>query len=309
MRLTLRGYTLAVVESAMADGVGTRLAEELGQLQVLLEAEPGLAAVLTDSAVPAPARRSVLDDLLATRVHPAALRLVQRALTDGRADQFPVNLGEVANLVRVFVDVPEELDAQEPVRGRSAVRHALAGYSAAVFEEVPNVEGIEQTEDELFRFARVVEAAPELRAALSDPGRSAVDRKVLVRTLLQGRASTATVRLACAALDVHSRDLVQLLDWLVERAAEARGWRVARVHAAREIDADERSVLDEALRALTGFPVELQVSVEPELIGGVRIEVGDLLVDATASKRLQRLEDHLLGAEGATEERRATWQT
>jgi len=91
-----------------------------------------------------------------------------------------------------------------------------------------------------------------------------------------------------------------MLDWLVERAAEARGWRVARVHAAREIDAAERQGLDGALRRLTGVPVELQVTVEPELLGGVVVEIGDLLIDASVRHRLEQMHEHLLGAEGAT---------
>jgi F-type H+-transporting ATPase subunit delta len=298
MRLTLRGYSLAVTESAVADGVGARVLDELRQVARFLEAEAALAAVLTDSVVPVPARRGVVDELLGQRLHAATLRLVQRALADGRADQFPVNLEEMTQLVRIAVEVPEELDVAAPVRGRSAVRSVLSGYAAAVFEELTSVEDIERVEDELFRFARIVESAPELRSAMSDPSRTAADRKAVAAALLEGRAHPSTVRLVRASLDVHSRDLVQLLDWLVERAAEARGWRVARVHTAREIDEAERTELVEALRTLTGVPVEIQVSVDPELLGGVRVEVGDLLVDATARHRLERMQEHLLGAEG-----------
>ena len=62
----------------------------------------------------------------------------------------------------------------------------------------------------------------------------------------------------------------------------------------------ERDGLEEALRRLTGLPVELQVTVEPDLLGGVVVEVGDLLVDASAAHRLEQLQEHLLGPEGAT---------
>ena len=59
------------------------------------------------------------------------------------------------------------------------------------------------------------------------------------------------------------------LDALVEDAARARGWRVARVHAADEVDDAQRRDLSEALARLTGNPVDLQVTVDPELLGGV----------------------------------------
>jgi F-type H+-transporting ATPase subunit delta len=192
------------------------------------------------------------------------------------------------------------VEAEEPLYGRRATRRWAAGYAAAVFETLDAVADIEQVEDELFRFARIIEASPELRARLSDPGRSVADRQELVAVLLVGKSHPATLRLAQAALEGRVRDIVHMLDWLVERAAEARGWRVARVHAAREVDDEERAAIDAALGRLTGTQVELQVTVEPDLLGGVVIQVGDLLVDASARHRLEQLQEHLLGPEGAT---------
>jgi F-type H+-transporting ATPase subunit delta len=296
---SLRGYATAVVESAVESNDADRVVEELAQVEELIAEHGELAAVLTDSAVPVTARRGVVEDLLSSRVRPGTLRLVLRALGEGRADQFPVALHDVREFTRVLVGIPGETELEENVRGRGAVRALLSGFCAAVFETL-TVAGIEQVEDELFRFARIIESNPDLRSALSDPGRARADRQALVSSLLEGRVDAATVRLVRATLDVPTRDLVQMLDWLVERAAEARGWRVARVHAAREIAGTERTGLEEALRRLTGVPVELQVTFDADLLGGVVIEVGDLLVDASARHRLEQLQEHLLGAEGAT---------
>ncbi|HUO47346.1 MAG TPA: ATP synthase F1 subunit delta [Acidimicrobiales bacterium] len=299
MRPTLRGYAQAVIESAVEADAGQLVLDELGAFEDLLAREGRLTAVLTDTAVPVAARRAVIEDLMAQRLDPATLRLVLRALVEERGDQFANGVHDVRELARLMVELPLE-DGEDQVRGRSAVRSLIGGYAAAVFETLPTVGDLEEVEDELFRFARIVESSPELRSALSDPGRPAESRKDMVKGLLEGRARDATIRLACAALGTKIRDLVQVLDWLVERAAEARGWRVARVHAARDIDGTERQGLDEALRRLTGLPVELQVTVEPELLGGVVVEVGDLLVDASARHRLEQIEEHLLGVEGAT---------
>ena len=299
MHPSLRGYAVAVVESAVESNDADRVVDELAQVEELIARQSDLAAVLTDSAVPLVARRGVVEELFTSRVHPETLRLVLRAVADGRADQFPVAMHDVRELTRVLVEIPVEADLEDSVRGRTAVRALLAGYCAAVFENLA-VSSIEQVEDELFRFARIVESSPDLRSTLSDPGRSRSDRKALVSSLLDGRVEPATVRLVRSTLDVPARDLVQLLDWLVERAADARGWRVARVHAARAVDGTERTGLEEALRRLTGVPVELQVTLDPDLLGGVVVQVGDLLVDASARHRLEQLQEHLLGAEGAT---------
>jgi F-type H+-transporting ATPase subunit delta len=86
---------------------------------------------------------------------------------------------------------------------------------------------------------------------------------------------------------------VGTLDWLVEQTAAARGWRVARVRAARDLETDQRDQLAGALATLTGSPVELQVTVNGELLAGAQVEIGDLLIDATARGRLERLAEHL----------------
>jgi F-type H+-transporting ATPase subunit delta len=87
---------------------------------------------------------------------------------------------------------------------------------------------------------------------------------------------------------------VGTLDWLVEQTAAARGWRVARVRSAAEVEAGQQTRLAESLAQVAGAPVELQITVDPQLLGGVVVQIGDLLVDATARGRLNRLREHLL---------------
>jgi F-type H+-transporting ATPase subunit delta len=146
----------------------------------------------------------------------------------------------------------------------------------------------------------VVEANPALRAALADRKLPLPVRRGVVADLLDNRASAATVRLVNEALRGRTRDIVATLDWLVVQAAQARGWRVARVRTARTVDTGEREQLAAALERLAGAPVELQVFVDENLMGGAIVQIGDLLVDATIRHRLEQLQEHLLGAEGET---------
>jgi F-type H+-transporting ATPase subunit delta len=77
----------------------------------------------------------------------------------------------------------------------------------------------------------------------------------------------------------------------VDHVAEARNWRVARVHSARALDEQDQIDLARSLSALTGGSVELQIAEEPDLLGGVLVEVGDLRLDATTRGRLSTLRD------------------
>ncbi len=60
------------------------------------------------------------------------------------------------------------------------------------------------------------------------------------------------------------------------------------------MDEGRRRQLGEALGRLTGAPVELQVAIDPRLLGGVVVQVGDLLVDGTTRHRLDELKENLL---------------
>ncbi len=118
--------------------------------------------------------------------------------------------------------------------------------------------------------------------------------------LLGGKVLAATVRLASyAARGGRARDIVATLDTLVEDAAKARGWRVARVAAADTVGDDQQRDLSDALAHLTGNPVDLQVTVDPLLLGGVVVQVGDLLVDSSTRHRLDELKEHVLASEEA----------
>ena len=175
----------------------------------------------------------------------------------------------------------------------------MSGYAAAVFETVTTAE-IEEIEDQLFRFARTVESNRKLRSALGNRDLPVAVRQQVIADLMGDKVLPATRRLAAYAVrGGRARDIVSTLDALVEDAARARGWRVARVHSADQVDEAQRQSLGEALGRLTGGPVELQLTLEPELLGGVVVQVGDLLVDSSTRHRLDELKEHLQLSEAA----------
>ncbi len=302
MKPVLRGYATAVLESARADCEAALVADELRQVEQLIVGTAALGTTLTDTVVPATVRRAVVTDLLATRVTATTLRLVVRVVDTESAPEITVGLHDVAELAFVMQGRSDDEAAtdDELLLGRMSARQLIAGYAMAVFEMLPSVSELDDIEDELFRFARMVEATPALRSALTDRTLPLTLRRSVVSDLLNDRAHPATVRLVDEALRGRTRDLVATLDWLVVQAAQARGWRVARVRTAREIDSGEREQLATALERLAGSPVELQVFVDESLLGGATVQIGDLLVDATIRHRLEQLQEHLLGAEGET---------
>jgi F-type H+-transporting ATPase subunit delta len=289
MNPSLLGYAAAVL-AGLDDAGRARVADELAAIERAATADPALRAALTDTSVAAGARRAVLAEVLEGKVSAPAARIAAYAAFSSHAQDVPASLADAAQRARHAADAPE---ADEPPLSVSASRRRVGGYADAVFEDL-DAEGLDGTEDELFAWARAVESNAALRAALTNRDVDAGRRAEVVASLLSGRASDVTLRLASyAVVGGRARDLVGTLDWLVDRVAEERGWRVARVRTARPIDEPTQGRLAQSLQSLSGRPVELEIAEQPDLLGGVLVELGDLRVDATMRRRLETLREHL----------------
>jgi F-type H+-transporting ATPase subunit delta len=283
----IEGYSAAIFEEA---GDIAALAAELHAIAELVETNAPLRFALTDTATPAAARRAVVGDLLAHRVSAPARRLAVFVVGSVGGPLISAALAWVATQARYRAE--GQLVDPEPLSFLAA-RERVGGFAAAIFEDVPTAE-LEEIEDQLFRFARTVQAAPALRSAFTDRDRPVADRQGLARDLLEAKVLAETLQLVFYAIaGGRPRDFVGTLDWLVEATARVRGWRVAHVRSAREVDADQRAELAESLSLLVGNPVELQVILDPSLLIGALVRVGDLQVDATARGRLDALREHL----------------
>lgn len=288
---------MAVIGPLTGDDRGAQVGDELAQVASLVSRVNDLAVVITDVGVPAGVRVAILKDLLESRVDEETLRIASRAVATEAADEVLPVLGELADLIRHACEIGTvELEASETVLSRTGWRSYASGFAAAVLEG-ETTDQLAEVEDELFRFTRIVESNPALRSALADPGRPLEDRRGLLFSLIESKVRPATALLAGVVLVGRTRDLVAGLDWIVEQVASTRGWRVAKVRSARTLDADDARELSQSMEHLAGQPVELQVSVEPDLIGGAVVQIGDLLVDASVRHRLDQIEEHLLGSE------------
>jgi F-type H+-transporting ATPase subunit delta len=283
----LQGYTAAVTEKAGSAALGG-LAADLEAIEQLVLANGQLRAALTDTAVPGPARRAVVLDLLEGKVSPEARRLAAFASGVVDAPEVPSALGWVSTRVRHLAEGQDD----EPGLSLLQSRQRVGGFATATHEDMSGAE-LESLEDSLFRFARIVESTPALRGALSDRDLDVSARQGLVTQLLEGKLpadSLALIRYAVTG--GRARDIVGTLDFMVETTAQARGWRIARVRSAAPIDDAQRTELTDSLGTLAGAPVELQVEVDESLLSGALIRIGDLQVDATARGRIDALREH-----------------
>jgi len=171
----------------------------------------------------------------------------------------------------------------------SADQRPLA-YAEALFAVARSEGSLSEVEDELFRFARVLESSDELRTTLTDASLPVSRRQQIVEDLLGGKANPITTSLVSMVVGVgRSRDLPAIVDELVRLSASEANKEVAEVRSAVPLTDDQRARLAEALGKATGKQVEVKVIVDPSVLGGVVAQVGDTVIDGSVKTKLAQL--------------------
>ncbi|MET7836191.1 F0F1 ATP synthase subunit delta [Micromonospora sediminicola] len=255
----LDAYVRGAEPSAVAS-----TADDILSVAALLRREPRLRRALSDPARPGADRAGLLGDMLRGRIGAEALDLV-------------------ASLVSGRWSAPSELlDGVE----RLGVEALLASADSAG--------ELGEVEDELFRFGQVVSGSTELSNALSDPMAPAERRAGLTGQLLDGKARPVTVRLVEAALaGFGGRSFIGALTRLVELAADRRDRQVAYVTVAAPLTDEEERRLGARLSEMYGREVSVKQTVDPDVLGGVRVRVGSDLYDGTVLRRLNETRNAL----------------
>ncbi|MEU5877576.1 F0F1 ATP synthase subunit delta [Spirillospora sp. NPDC047279] len=252
----------AVISSADLDALGGDLFAVLN----LIDREHGLRRAISDPSRSGADKAGLVQGLLEGKVSPAAL-------------------GLVADVVRLRWSKPAELsDAIEVL--------AVSAESARA-----EAQGrLDDLEDELFRFSRVVEREPELRGALAGPGLP-VDRKEgLVTTLLEGKVTPSALTLVAElVLRPRGRSLESGLADYGKLVAQRRERLVALVRTSVELTEAQRTRLAAVLAAAYGHEVHLNIELDPTTIGGLSIQIGDEIIDGTIAGRLDDVRRRLAG--------------
>lgn len=173
----------------------------------------------------------------------------------------------------------------------------VRGYAEAIFTVAQAEGALERVEDELYRFARAIEANADLRDRLTDPSIDTGAKLGVVTDLLAGRAHPQTVSAVAYVVQAgRARQLTQIADALGATGAASRSHALAEVRSAVPLDAEQQRRLSDAIRRSTGRDIDLRVVVDPEVVGGVSVKVGDTVIDGTLARRLTALRAALTGA-------------
>lgn len=168
------------------------------------------------------------------------------------------------------------------------------GYAKAVVALATAEDALDTVDSELRTIARSVEGSTDLRDHLADRQVPVAQRLRFVESEVLTAAHPAT-RAALAMLIAADRvlDLDGIAQRVSETAAEARDRDLAEVWVATELDATQRDQLREALERATGKRLDLRVVVDPDVVGGVRAQIGDTVIDGSLARRLDEVKTRI----------------
>jgi F-type H+-transporting ATPase subunit delta len=154
---------------------------------------------------------------------------------------------------------------------------------------------LDALETELFEVGRFVRSDAELRQVVSDRGLSAAGKSELFTTLLGGRVTGTTLALASQAAAARTGSFEKVLAAFGVTAAARRSRLLAEVRVAAELGETEKTRLAAALGKKYGRDVHLNIVIDPSIVGGIAVSVGDEIVDGSMSTRLEVARRRLAG--------------
>jgi F-type H+-transporting ATPase subunit delta len=237
----------------------SRLSDELVAVDKLLLGEPILVRHLAEATGEADAKKQMLQRLLSGKVGSTTLDILDTAVS--------VRWSKTGDFV----------SAVEYVSQLSLLARAERESQA------------DEVAEQLFRFGRILDSEPQLTTLLGDYSKPASDRIGLLRGVLDrasGTNQTATALLTHTVELLRGERADEAVHELAELAVSRRGELVAEVSAAADLSGSQRQRLTEILARVYHNPVSVQLSVYPELLGGLSVAVGDEVIDGTLSSRL-----------------------
>lgn len=248
---------LAQARSALSASLDQGAGTELLRASAEIGAAPALAAALGDPSADAAQKTAVVDRLFGSMS--AGARGVLHAAVSGRWSD-----------TSEFVEGVEELGLRA---------EAIA---------------TEQLSDELLAVADLVDRNHELQLTLGSKLGDPAGKVGIVRQLLSGKVSESALAVVSHLVaNPRGRRLDATLRLAARTVADERGSELATVTVAAPLTPAQEERLAALLAQSAGRPVTVTTIIDPEIVGGVHVQLGDNVIDGSVRARLDDLRQQL----------------
>jgi F-type H+-transporting ATPase subunit delta len=178
------------------------------------------------------------------------------------------------------------------VAGENGIVSGMAGrYATALFELALETKSVEQVQSDLKAFDALVAANPDLTRLVRSPVFSAEDQaKALVAILEKaGIKGVAANFLRVVAANRRLFAVAEIIRGFNRLVAAHKGEVTAQVTVAEQLNDARMNEIRDALKQVTGKDVQIDVDVDPSIIGGIKVKVGSRMVDASLRTKLNSI--------------------
>ena len=158
------------------------------------------------------------------------------------------------------------------------------GTLAAAEKDVPEV-------------VRIIEGDEDLKSFLSHPAIGKPEKKGVLDKLFEGKVSDAVFDFLNLLVDKKREEYLPIINEEFGRLLlEYQGRRTCKVSTAFELSDGIRKLIVDGLSKSTGKKIELEEIVDPSLIGGIKVQIGDKVFDGSLKSGLENMREALLSA-------------
>ncbi len=169
-------------------------------------------------------------------------------------------------------------------------------YASALFRAAQAQDVVDLVESDLGLIAYTFETIPNLVDAIVSPVIPASKKREIVTSIFEGKIHEVTLFYLYLVIDHRREEVIQDTEAeYVRQANEARGILLAQVTSAIELTDAQIVRLKENLSRRTGQRVEMNIEIDPSIIGGLVVRIGDTVMDGSIAGHLQRIKDEFLG--------------
>jgi F-type H+-transporting ATPase subunit delta len=168
-------------------------------------------------------------------------------------------------------------------------------YAAALFNQAKEKNTLDQAIADLNAVSQRLAITPKLGEVLAHPLISEAKKRSAIQTAFASSVSPATLALLNLLVDkgrIANLDAVKAEFDTLSR--EHKGIVAASATSAIALTSEQIKTLEASLEQRTGKDIELTTSVDPSLIGGILVRIGDTVLDGTVKGKLERLREQLL---------------
>lgn len=169
-------------------------------------------------------------------------------------------------------------------------------YALALFQIASEKQVLAEVEQELRTVKEVVKNNPELTVFLKSPKLS-IEKKKEVLNQAFGSASTYVRNTLMILVDRHREgQIAEVADEFINLANDAKGIAEAKVYSVQPLSAEQAEAISAAFAPQVGKQtLQIENIVDSNLLGGVKLRIGNRIFDGSLRGKLDRLERKLLG--------------